>query len=135
MDPRDDWPALGRLIEEARDRLKISQNEVASRVEMTGTRWRQIVKGDADLMHSIRGLRTLAKMAEVVGLSPQQVGEVGRADVAAEMRPSGHAEETHEDDEKRRTLPAVLREAAEDQELTADERELSDNGGDKRNTA
>lgn len=85
---REDWPAWGRLIDEARDGLRppVSQNEAARRIGITGTHWRHIVKGLAGQMDSPRGVKRLAQMAEVGRVTPEQLAEVGREDVADELR-------------------------------------------------
>lgn len=85
-EPRGDQPAEGLLLEQARDRMGISQNEAARRAGFTGTRWRQIVYEVATTMTSSRGVRTLARMAEAVGVTAEQLGDAGRADVAAQLR-------------------------------------------------
>lgn len=88
MQAPEEAPSWGRLIDEARDALrpKVSQNEAARRAGITGTHWRQIVKGQAGAMASQRGIERLARMAQVAGVTPLQLEEVERADVARELR-------------------------------------------------
>lgn len=88
MDAPAGVPPWGRLIDEERDRQRpaISQNEAAKRAGISGTRWRQIVDGRAGAMDSDRGVQTVARMAEVAGVKPDQMEQVGRPDVAGELR-------------------------------------------------
>jgi transcriptional regulator with XRE-family HTH domain len=82
---RDGWPDWGRLIDEAIESAGLSQNEAARRAAMTGTHWRNIVKGKVGEMGSDRGLKTLARMAQVAGLLPKDLVAVGRQDIADEL--------------------------------------------------
>ncbi|MEV0660170.1 hypothetical protein ACIBI3_02145 [Actinomadura luteofluorescens] len=88
MDAPTAKPPWGQLIDDGRDRLRpaVSQNSAAQRAGISGTRWRQIVDGRAGAMDSDRGVNTVARMAEVAGVTPQQLEEAGRPDVAAELR-------------------------------------------------
>jgi transcriptional regulator with XRE-family HTH domain len=88
MENRDDQPRWGRLIDEARDRMGISQNEAARRAGMSGTHWRNIVKGVVGAMDSRRGVRTVMRMAQVVGVRSEQMAEAGREDVAEALQPT-----------------------------------------------
>lgn len=83
----------GQLIEAARERAGFSQNEAARAAGMSGTRWRQIVERDASSMRSPRGLKTLARMAETVELSREQMAAIGRHDVADRMPGEATTEE------------------------------------------
>lgn len=76
-------PREGLLLEQARKRMDISQNEAGSRAGISGTRWRQIINEQASEMTSTRGVKTLARMATVVGVTADQFAAVGREDVAA----------------------------------------------------
>lgn len=84
----------GRLIEEARKkRAHISQNEAARRAEMSGTRWRQIVRGNASvgdgITISVRApADTLARMAKVVDVTAEELKQIGREDAADELEAS-----------------------------------------------
>lgn len=87
METRAGQPPEGRLIEEARERLDISQNEAAKRAGMSGTRWRQITYGEASggpgIKNPVHGNpETIAKMAHVVEVTVEQLEEVGREDAA-----------------------------------------------------
>jgi hypothetical protein len=85
-EPRGEQPPEGLLLEQARDRMDISQNEAGRRAGITGTRWRQIVYEVAPTMTSPRGVKTLVRMARAVGVGHEQVNGVGRGDVADQMR-------------------------------------------------
>ena len=84
--PRSDHPPEGLLLEQARERMDISQNEAGRRAGITGTRWRQITYEQASEMTSTRGVKTIARMAVAVGVTPEQLAEVGREDVAELLR-------------------------------------------------
>lgn len=88
METRDDWPNWGRLIDDAREQMGISQNEAARRADMSGTHWRNIVKGVVGAMDSRRGVRTVVRMAQVVGVRSEQMAEAGRDDVAEALQPT-----------------------------------------------
>ena len=79
-------PPEGLLLEQARGRMDISQNEAGRRAGISGTRWRQVVNEKAAEMTSSRGVKTLARMAIVVEVTPDQFAEVGRDDVAEALR-------------------------------------------------
>ncbi|WP_433368447.1 hypothetical protein ACQPZX_41580 [Actinoplanes sp. CA-142083] len=76
----------GALIHEAQQRSGRSIRQVATEAGMSDARWRQVVKG---LMH-VSGVSTpvvapaptLARMALVVGVTPQQLRDAGRDDAA-----------------------------------------------------
>lgn len=85
-DDRQTWPTWGRVIDDVRERQGISQNKAAEAAGISGTRWRQIVDGRAGPMNTARGLRTIARMARVVKMGPQQLFEVNRPDAADELR-------------------------------------------------
>ena len=61
---------------------------VLDQAGISGTHWRTIVRGGVS-MTSPRGVKTLVRMAEVVGVTAEQMGRAGRSDVADVMRPSG----------------------------------------------
>lgn len=86
METRDDWPPWGRLIDDRREQMGISQNEAARRADMSGTHWRNIVKGVVGAMSTPRGVRTVARMAVVAGVTPNQLAAVAREDVAEALR-------------------------------------------------
>lgn len=109
----------GRLIEEARDRLGISQNEAAERAGMSGTRWRQIVYGNAGPMTSRRGVATLARMARVVGVRHEHLDEAGRTDVADDLRQIYADEQIAESEGP--TVAELAAELAEQKRRTAEQ--------------
>ncbi|MGH3377926.1 MAG: helix-turn-helix domain-containing protein [Actinoallomurus sp.] len=92
MDTPGDPPPEGRLIEEAREAMRgMSQNKAAKLAGMSGTRWRQIVTGVASggkgIVIPVHGNpETVARMAQVVGVTPERLADVGREDAARELR-------------------------------------------------
>lgn len=87
--PDTPQPPEGATLEAARRRLGISQNEAARRAGISGTRWRQIVKGrqtGAQAGPVTGSATTVARMASAVGLSAEDLEEVGRADAAEVLR-------------------------------------------------
>lgn len=92
MDPTP--PPEGELIETARKRASMSQNKAAKRAGISGTRWRQIVKGVASGGRGIEipahgNAETVARMAQAVGVTAEELSEVERDDAAAEMAAIG----------------------------------------------
>lgn len=79
----------GELIETARRRIGLSQNAAAARVGISGTRWRQIVKGEGTTEGgrvAVRGGEaTIARMALLVGVTAQEMEGAGRLDVARKI--------------------------------------------------
>lgn len=90
MSPSPAPPDEGAALEAARKKADLSQNEAARRAGMSGTRWRQIVSG----VQSSGGSRvpvlgppdTVAKMAQVVSMTPEDLEATGRTDAARELR-------------------------------------------------
>lgn len=87
MSTREDQPREGRLIEEARGRRGLSQNKAAQEAGISGTRWRQIVYGEASAGPGVKvavhgNAKTVAQMARAVGVTPRELTEAGRADAA-----------------------------------------------------
>lgn len=91
MNTQSDQPAWGRLLEDARKaiRPKMGVRRAAERAGISEGRWRQITKG-----YQATGgghipvpgpAETLARMAEAVGVLPEQMAAAGRPDVAGEM--------------------------------------------------
>jgi hypothetical protein len=73
----------GRLIEVAQKRARISARKAADAAGMSDARWRQIVNGyqsaGAGQVVTVHGPDdTIARMAEVVGVSPAEMREAGR---------------------------------------------------------
>lgn len=81
----------GALIADALKRSRLSARKAAGRAGMSEGRWRQIVKGyqtvSAGTHAPVRGpAETVARMAEVVGVTPEQLEQADRADAADELR-------------------------------------------------
>lgn len=142
MDTPGDPPPEGRLIEQAREAMpgKMSQNKAASRAGMSGTRWRQIVTGVASGGKGIRlpvhgNAETVARMAQAVGVKPEQLVEVDREDAAAQLRllaPPDEPEPSVAELTERveRTERATARLAEENSELRRMLRELTGKNSD-----
>ena len=91
MESRPEQPPEGRLIHDAADHLDLSIREAAKRAGISYGRWRQIVTGYQNVspgsfapVHA--PAKTLAKMARVVGVTPEQLTEAGRDDAAEFLR-------------------------------------------------
>lgn len=85
-------PPEAELIERLRTsvRPKLSVRGAAKASDISDSRWRQIIKGyrqeTKDLRVPVRApADTLARMADVVGATPDQLREVGREDAAGEL--------------------------------------------------
>ena len=81
----------GKLIERAQKRSSLSQRQAAPLAGISENHWRNIVKGystvSAGVTAPIRGhAETVARMAQVVGVTPEQLTEAGRDDAAVELR-------------------------------------------------
>lgn len=83
----------GALLEQALKRDKRSARAVAPLAGITDTRWRQIVKGyqsvGGQTVPVIAPAATLARMAEVAGITPDQLREAGRDDAALVLEAMG----------------------------------------------
>lgn len=80
----------GRLIAEALARTKLSGRAAAASAGLSDGRWRQIVNGyqsvgGGNYFPVIGPAETIARMADVVGVTPEQLAEVGREDAAGEL--------------------------------------------------
>lgn len=86
----EDLTPLGALLEAARERRKLSQNAAAKKAETSGTTWRRVVKGVARFggmdVPFDGAPDTVARMARVVGVTPEQLEQHGHADAAEELR-------------------------------------------------
>lgn len=94
-------PAEGELIETARARRVppgTSISSIAKRAGITGGRWRQIEKGYSSRAGNYVKERarpeTLASMAQIVGVTPNELRKVDRED-AAKILEAALAIETH----------------------------------------
>lgn len=123
-------PPEGALISAALKRRRLSARAAAPRAGISETRWRQITSG----YQTVSGQRipvrapddTLARMAQVAGVTPEELIEAGRAEAADELRslptddePPGRA--TAEELEAR--VERLERELAELREERRQERE------------
>ena len=93
MDTRPAPLPEGKLIGDAAARHGLSLREAARRAGISYGRWRQIVTGYQNVspgefaaVHA--PARTLAKMAQVVGVTPEQLAKAGRTDAAEAMQDS-----------------------------------------------
>ena len=91
MEQRPDQPPEGRLIADAADRLSLSIREAARRAGISYGRWRQITSGYQNVSPGVYGAvhapaRTLARMAQAVNVSPEELESAGRPDAAAILR-------------------------------------------------
>jgi hypothetical protein len=98
MPNRPEPPPWGALITDSLRRTRLSAREAARRAGISEGRWRQIAGGyqvvSAGVYAPVRGpAATLARMAAVVGVTPAQLRQVGRADAARELTaaPAGAA--------------------------------------------
>jgi transcriptional regulator with XRE-family HTH domain len=81
----------GELIKDALKRTRLSARRAAERAGISEGRWRQIVNGYQTVTRGqhvpVTGpAETVARMAHVVGVTPEQLEGVQRADAAAELR-------------------------------------------------
>lgn len=92
MSERPAPPPEGALIAQALENLrpKLSVRAAAPRAGIGEARWRQIVKGYTTVSGTnvpVHGpAETVARMAQVVGVTPEQLAEAGREDAAEELR-------------------------------------------------
>jgi transcriptional regulator with XRE-family HTH domain len=87
MATRPDPPPWGILISAALARAGLSAREAARRARLSEGRWRQITAGyqvvRPGVYEPVRGpAATLARMAAVAGVTPEQLREAGRDDAA-----------------------------------------------------
>lgn len=82
----------GALIEAARESLqpRLSGRAAAAAAGISDGRWRQIVNGylsagRQQYIPVVAPPETLARMARVVGVTPEQLADVGREDAAGEL--------------------------------------------------
>jgi transcriptional regulator with XRE-family HTH domain len=87
MTERPEPPAWGALIAAALVSAGLSAREAARRAGLSEGRWRQITSGyqvvSPGVYAEVRGpAATLAKMAAVAGVTPEELRAAGRADAA-----------------------------------------------------
>lgn len=119
MDTEDLTP-LGELLEAARRqaRPKLSQNEAAKQAGVSGTTWRRVIKGTArfggvDVAYN-GAPDTVARMARVLGVRPEQLVAVERPEAAQELQELIEADARRQSSEARAT--ELSREAHEERE-------------------
>lgn len=104
MEERPGQPPEGKLIADALARKGISIREASRRAGISYGRWRQITSGYQNVSPgSYARVRapaaTLARMASVVGVTPAQMEDAGRADAAGilqEMQASAPSQDEGE---------------------------------------
>lgn len=98
MSEHPDPPPEGVLIQTALERMrpKLSVRAAAPRAGIGEARWRQIVKGYVTVSGTdvpVAGpAETVARMAQVVGVTPDELAAAGREDAAEELRLAAAAE-------------------------------------------
>jgi len=120
MDKPEQRPE-GQLIAAALKRSKLSARKASQLAGMSDGRWGQIVRGyqtmGDDVYAPVRApADTLARMAHVVGVTPEQLDQAGRGDAAEELREllAGHAVPAGDAD---RTLAELTEMVRQDPEL------------------
>lgn len=90
MSERPAAPPEGTLITAALKRTKLSARAAARQAAISDARWRQITSGYQTVSGTQVPVRapadTLARMALVVGVTPEQLAEAGRQDAADALR-------------------------------------------------
>lgn len=91
MSERPEQPPEGRLIALALKRTRLSGRKAAERAGLSEGHWRAIMNGSRSISTGVwvpvhGPAETLARMAQVVGVTPEQLDEAGRGDAAAELR-------------------------------------------------
>jgi len=80
-------PPHGKLIEDARQHAKLSIREAARRAGISGNWWSAVVSGSQNGVPANGSPATVAAMARVVGVTPDQLETQGNnADAARELR-------------------------------------------------
>jgi hypothetical protein len=80
----------GRLIEKAATYSGLSARALAANAGMSDTRWRQVIRGwqpgaNGTQVEARASAVTLARMALAVGVTVEQLAEVGREDAAQQL--------------------------------------------------
>lgn len=89
MKPNEHQRPEGALLGTAQANMKLSARQAAGKAGMSDARWRQIVNGYASAgagqtVEVIGPDETIARMARVVGVTPEQLREAGRP-IAADL--------------------------------------------------
>jgi len=100
MDMRPEAPPEGKLIAEAAARRGLSLRKAAKQAGISYGRWRQIATGYQNVSPGEFAIvrapgGTLAKMARVVGVTPEQLAAAGRQDAAEAMQDAGQESASH----------------------------------------
>lgn len=139
MDDRPEQRPEGKLIGEAQRRSPLSQRQAATRAGISENHWRNIVKGystiSAGVRAPIRGAAdTVARMAQAVEVTPEQLAEADREDAAEELRALPPAEPPEEDRDavvERLTAQYAAQQAQID-ELQRQVKEMLDGAEDRK---
>ncbi|MFE4329711.1 helix-turn-helix domain-containing protein [Streptomyces sp. NPDC056831] len=88
--PRPEPPREAPLIEAARKQKRLTVREAAKQARVSEAGWRQIVSGAESLgggtYREVKAkAETLARIAQVVGITSDQLARVGREDAAAAL--------------------------------------------------
>ena len=87
---RPEPPREAALIEAARKRARLSVREAARQAGLSDARWRQITSGYQSVSGSHIAVKapadTLARMAQVLHITGEELVEVGREDAAKALR-------------------------------------------------
>jgi transcriptional regulator with XRE-family HTH domain len=92
MTTKPDPQPEGKLITDARKHARLSGREAARRAGISEGRWRQIVNGYMVVTKGVYSpvvgapAETIARMAQSVDVTPEQLESAGRADAAEELR-------------------------------------------------
>lgn len=91
MNERPEPTPEGRLLAEALERSGLSIREASRRAKISYGRWRQIATGvqnssPGEWAKVVGPARTVARMAQVVNVTADQMAEAGREDVAQILR-------------------------------------------------
>jgi transcriptional regulator with XRE-family HTH domain len=92
MTTKPDPQPEGKLITDARKRARLSGREAARRAGISEGRWRQIVNGYMVVTKGVYSpvvgapAETIARMAQSVDVTPEQLESVGRADAGEELK-------------------------------------------------
>jgi hypothetical protein len=91
MTERPPAPPEGELIKAAQAKARLSQRKAAELAEISETWWRRIVSGHQPVSGGKPAPfrspdRTLARMAHVVGVQPEELADAGRPEAAELLR-------------------------------------------------
>lgn len=127
-----DLTPLGQLLEGARSKSGLSQNEAARRAGASGTTWRNIIRGYAEhggnRVPFAGSPKRVAEMARAVGAQSFELREAGRADAAnalhdIELEEKHPGKTASEIDDESETIAAEVREMLQRQGRDLDARQ------------